>query len=174
MFGVAYRSDIINNVVKYLRHKRRQPKKTKRMDEISGSGKKPHPQKRQGRAQAGNKRNSVWRHGQKAHGPKLRDYSIDMPKKIRALGLMIVLAAKLREGNLMVMDSLTLDSHRTKEFVEKAALHGISEDKNTLFADCWELLADPAANLNVAARNVPWALALPQQVSIHTVGPLVG
>lgn len=163
VFGVAYRSDIINNVVKYLRHKRRQPKKTKRMSEISGSGKKPHPQKRQGKAQAGNKRNSVWRHGQKAHGPKLRDYSIDMPKKIRALGMMIVLAAKLREGNLLVVDSFALESHRTKDFVETAALHGLGAEKNTLFADTWAELESPDSRLNMAARNVSWALALPQE-----------
>ena len=108
IFGVAYRSDIVNSVVKYLRHKRRQPKMSKRVSDISGSNAKPHPQKRQGRAQAGKKRNSVWRHGQKAHGPVLRDYSINMPKKVRALGLMIVLASKLREGNLIIVDNLHL------------------------------------------------------------------
>ena len=105
IFGAPYRSDIVNNVIRYLRHKRRQPHLTKRISTLSGSNKKPHPQKRQGKAQAGQKRNSVWRSGQKAHGPVLRDFSIDMPKKIRALGMMIVLSMKLREGNIIVVNN---------------------------------------------------------------------
>lgn len=109
VFGAPYRSDIINNVVRYLRHKRRQPKSTKRISDISGSNAKPYPQKGQGKSQVGNKRNSAWRHGQKAHGPKARDYSIGMPKKVRALGMMIVLSAKLREGNLIVLDNFNVE-----------------------------------------------------------------
>jgi hypothetical protein len=106
IFGVAIRKDIVHEVIRYQRHKARQPKKTKRMSEISGSNKKPRPQKGGGQSQAGHKRNSVWRGGQKAHGPVLRDYSISLNRKFRAMGMMIVLAAKLREGNLVVFDKI--------------------------------------------------------------------
>ena len=109
IFSVAIRKDIILECIRYQRHKQRQPKKTKRMSEIAGSNKKPRPQKGTGSAQVGHKRNSVWRGGQKAFGPVIRDYSIGMNKKQRALGMMIALAAKFREGNLLVVDNLILE-----------------------------------------------------------------
>jgi 50S ribosomal protein L4 len=109
IFSVALRKDIVHEVIRYQRHKARQPKKTKRMSEISGSNKKPWPQKGQGRSQVGHKRNSVWRGGQKAHGPVIRDYSISLNRKYRAMGMMIALAAKQREGNLIVFDKIACE-----------------------------------------------------------------
>ena len=109
IFGVAIRKDIVHEMIRYQRHKVRQPKKTKRMSEIRGSNKKPRPQKGTGQAQAGHKRNSVWRGGQKAHGPVLRDYSISLNRKFRAMALMITLTAKFREGNLIVFDNIAMD-----------------------------------------------------------------
>eukprot|EP01006_Ploeotia_vitrea_P066553 TRINITY_DN95208_c0_g1_i1.p1 TRINITY_DN95208_c0_g1~~TRINITY_DN95208_c0_g1_i1.p1 ORF type:complete len:327 (-),score=-28.39 TRINITY_DN95208_c0_g1_i1:68-1048(-) len=165
IFGVAFRSDIINNVIRYLRHKRRQPKKTKRMDSISGSGKKPHPQKRQGKAQAGNKRNSVWRGGQKAHGPVLRDYSINMPKKIRALGMMIVLSMKLREGNLKVVNNFHIESHKTKDLLDIISSNehnDINATTNTIYADSVMNMQSEENNFHLASRNIPWINYLPQ------------
>jgi len=106
IFEVAIRKDIVHDVVRYHRHQLRQPKKTKRVYEISGSKKKPRPQKGTGASQVGNKRNSSWRGGFKAHGPVLRDYSIELNRKVRALGMMMTLAAKFREGNLIVFDYL--------------------------------------------------------------------
>lgn len=106
IFEVAIRKDIVNDVIRYIRNKRRQPHKTKRMGEIRGSNKKPLPQKGGGNSQVGHRRNSSWRGGQKAHGPVLRNYSIDLNKKVRALGTMMALAAKYREGNLIIFDNL--------------------------------------------------------------------
>ncbi len=106
VFEVPIRVDIINDVVRYIRHKLRQPKKTKNMSEIRGSNKKPYGQKQTGRSQIGHKRNSSVRGGAKAHGPRLRDYRIALNKKYRALGTMMTLAAKYREGNLVIFDNL--------------------------------------------------------------------
>lgn len=106
IFEVALRRDIILDAIRYTRNKRRQPKKTKRMSEIRGSNKKPRPQKGTGRSQVGHRRNSAWRGGQKAHGPVIRDYSISLNKKFRALAMMMALAAKHREGNLHIFDAL--------------------------------------------------------------------
>lgn len=108
VFTVPLRKDLVLNVVRYIRHARRQPKKTKRMSEIRGSNKKPRPQKGQGVGQVGHRRNSAWRGGQKAMGPVLRSYAIDMNKKQRALGTMMTIAAKFREGNLIVVDSFEM------------------------------------------------------------------
>jgi large subunit ribosomal protein L4 len=134
IFEVAIRKDIVLNLVRYIRNKARQPKRTKRMSEIAGSNKKPRPQKGTGASQVGHRRNSAWRGGQKAHGPVLRDYSIGMNKKQRALGMMMTLAAKYREGNLMVFDKLELESHQTKALQQKLTSHGLG-DKLTLVVD---------------------------------------
>jgi hypothetical protein len=106
IFEQPIRQDIVHELIRFIRNKRRQPKKTKRIGEIRGSNKKPIPQKKMGRSQVGNKRNSSWRGGMKAHGPVIRDYSIGMNKKARALGMMITLAARYREGNLIIFDKL--------------------------------------------------------------------
>jgi large subunit ribosomal protein L4 len=134
IFEVALRRDIILDAVRYTRHKRRQPKKTKRMSEIRGSNKKPRPQKGTGQSQVGHRRNSSWVGGQKAHGPVIRDYSISMNKKQRALAMMMALAAKFREGNLHIYDVLSPPTHRTKELVALLEGHGVAE-KPTLFVD---------------------------------------
>jgi 50S ribosomal protein L4 len=156
IFGVAIRKDIVHEVVRYQRAKIRQPHKTKRIGEISGSNKKPRPQKGQGYSQVGNKRNSAWRGGMKAHGPVLRDFSISLNRKYRAQGLMIALAAKQREGNLIVFDEMTCEvmykkvlkdifilshfnlqywqSHKTKDLRLRLIEHGLI-DFRTLFVD---------------------------------------
>ena len=134
IFEVAIRKDIVHNVIRYIRHKRRQPKKTKRLNEISGSKKKPRPQKGTGQAQVGNKRNSVWRGGQKAFGPVLRDYSIELNRKVRALGMMMTLATKFREGNLVIMDSFESPTGKTKEITSLLKQHGLS-NSSLLFID---------------------------------------
>lgn len=108
IFTVPLRKDIIIHLIRYIRHRKRQPKKTKRMSELRGSNKKPRPQKGSGTSQVGHRRNSAWRGGQKAFGPVLRDYSISLNKKVRAWGYMMTLAAKLREGNLLIVDNFNL------------------------------------------------------------------
>jgi large subunit ribosomal protein L4 len=161
IFEVAIRRDIVHNCVRYIRHKRRQPKKTKRVNEISGSKKKPRQQKGGGQSQVGNKRNSAWRGGQKAFGPVLRDYSIGMMRKERALGMMISLAAKFREGNLYVMDSLAISSHRTSDLATILKGHGLAE-KTVLIVDM-DYKVD--RNLALASANIPDVLVLERRRS---------
>lgn len=109
IFEVPIRTDLVHEYVRYIRNKRRQPKKTKRIGELKGSNRKPRPQKKTGYSQVGNKRNSAWRGGMKAHGPVIRDYSIGMNKKARALAMMTILASKFRDGNLIVFDDVSLE-----------------------------------------------------------------
>jgi large subunit ribosomal protein L4 len=164
IFEVAIRRDIVHDVIRYVRHKLRQPKKTKRLNEISGSKKKPHPQKGTGRAQAGNKRNSVWRGGQKAFGPVLRDYSIKLNRKVRALGMMMVLAARYREGNLLVFDSLAGGSARTKDLHTLLEAHGI-KDSSVLFIDDGE-----DESFTLASRNLVYTeLKVRKQTSVYEI-----
>lgn len=150
IFEVAIRKDIVHDVIRYIRHKKRQPKKTKRLNEISGSKKKPRPQKGTGQSQVGNKRNSVWRGGQKAFGPVLRDYSININRKVRALGSMMTLAAKFREGNLIIFDHLNVPTKKTKDLTILLEQHGL-KDKSMMFIEHDDAL-DP--NFALASRNL--------------------
>ena len=128
VFNVAIRKDIVHQVVRYQRAAMRQPNKTKRIGEISGSGKKPWPQKGQGRSQVGNKRNSAWRGGQKAHGPVIRDFSFSLNREYRAMAMMIVLTTKLREGNLLVFDNFDLGGNgKTKDLLYLLKAHAIDD-----------------------------------------------
>lgn len=127
IFEVAIRRDIIHDVIRYIRHKRRQPKKTKRIGELRGSGKKPRAQKGQGLSQAGNQRNSAWVGGFKAHGPVIRDYSIKINRKVRALAMMMTLSAKLREENLIVFENFECQTHKTKELSMILEKNGLLE-----------------------------------------------
>jgi large subunit ribosomal protein L4 len=156
IFTPIHRSDIVHECVRYQRALFRQPYKTKRSFEISGSTKKPHPQKGGGKAQAGNKRASHWRGGQKAHGPHLRSFAFDMNKKSRAMALMITLAAKHREGNLMIFDEFDVQTHRTKDFFELMKKHGL-HDKKLILID--EIITE---NLLAASGNVPTVTSMIQ------------
>ena len=124
------------------------------MSEIRGSNKKPRPQKGTGASQVGHRRNSAWRGGQKAHGPVIRDYSIDVNKKVRALAMMMSVAAKFREGNLYVFDTLSPPTHRTKELSSLLEGHGL-DSSLVLFVD---YPIDDALELSMG--NMPKATAM--------------
>ncbi len=122
---------------------------TKTRGEVSGSGRKLWRQKGTGRARVGSIRTPLWRHGGTVHGPKPRDYSYELPKKVRRAALAVVLSERLREGNLLVFDELSLPSHKTKELVRVLTALGLAE-KKTLLVDSLE-----NRNLALASRNLP-------------------
>ena len=88
--------------------------KTKNRIEVSGGTRKLWRQKGTGRARMGDNRSPLWRHGGTTHGPQPRDYSWRLPKKMRRNALRSILAQKLRDGELICLESLELDSHKTK------------------------------------------------------------
>lgn len=132
------------------------------MGEIRGSNKKPRPQKGQGYSQVGNRRNSAWRGGQKAHGPRLRDYSIGCNKKYRAMGMMIALAAKYREGNLLVFDNLNVETHKTGELFKLLQSHNIISVDENVMSTCLFVDSDYGRNFLLAVRNIPNMEAIDQ------------
>mmetsp|Transcript_11989 Transcript_11989/g.28440 ORF Transcript_11989/g.28440 Transcript_11989/m.28440 type:complete len:424 (-) Transcript_11989:167-1438(-) len=123
VFGVEdIRVDLIAQNVNYIRNKIRgvRKAKSKTVSERSGSGRKVRPQKGGGQARAGHSRPAHWRGGAKAHGPKnTRDYgNTKLNKRVRALAMRSMLSQKLREGNLMVVNHLNLESHKTGPWVK--------------------------------------------------------
>ncbi|WOG83795.1 hypothetical protein DCAR_0102973 [Daucus carota subsp. sativus] len=118
VFDVPIRKDIIHRVVRWQLAKRQQgTHSTKTISEVSGTGRKPWPQKGTGQARHGSRRGPQWRHGATMHGPKPRSHEIKLNKKVRRLGLKIALTARAAEGKLAIFDDLDVPTHKTKNIV---------------------------------------------------------
>jgi len=91
---------------------------TKTRGEVRGGGRKPWRQKGTGRARAGSIRSPLWRGGGVIFGPKPRDYSYRLPRKVRRLALRSALSSKVAENNLIVLEDLKFDEPKTKKMVD--------------------------------------------------------
>jgi large subunit ribosomal protein L4 len=121
---------------------------TKGRGDVSGSGKKLWRQKGTGRARMGSVRSPVWRHGGTVHGPKPRDYSFKFPRKKLRGALRSALSAKLSENAVTVVDSMRIDSPKTKDFTK--ILAGMGCTGKVLIVDSYE-----NKNLDLSSRNLP-------------------
>ncbi|MBU0700097.1 50S ribosomal protein L4 [bacterium] len=92
--------------------------KAKTRGEVSGGGKKPFKQKGTGNARAGSNRSPVWRGGGVVFPPRPRQFEAKIPLKVRRAALYTVLTDKVKEGNLRVVDSLSIDSPKTSRMVQ--------------------------------------------------------
>jgi len=124
--------------------------KTKDRSEVAGTGKKPWRQKGTGRARVGSRRNPVWRGGGVAHGPRPRDYSKKVNQKTRKLALRKALGERIKDGDVIVVDDLALETKRTKDFIRMMIELQVEENTTVL-------LVDDAGNenLRLGSRNVP-------------------
>lgn len=149
IFAVPPREATVHRaIVRILADRRRGTASTKKRGEVAGSGRKPWRQKGTGRARAGSIRSPLWRGGGIVFGPKPRDYSFSVPKKLRRLALRSALSAKLAAGKLIVVDSLALKAPKTKEAI--ALLRAIDALSKALV-----VTAEPDAVLSRAVRNLP-------------------
>ena len=121
--------------------------KTKTRAEVSGGGRKPYKQKGTGNARQGSTRAPHYRHGGVAFGVTPRDYTFKMNKKERILALRSVLSMKAKENNIKVIDSLTVESLKTKDL--KNMLSNLGLNGKTLF-----ITSNDAENLYLASRNL--------------------
>lgn len=122
VFGVdPIRVDLLKQSVDYIRNKIRGRRKarSKTVGEVSGSGRKVRQQKGTGKARAGHSRPAHWRGGAKAHGPKNSVHygDVKMNKKAKRLAMASALSQKLKEGNIVIVDSLLLSTHKTSPWV---------------------------------------------------------
>lgn len=119
VFNIEVNTGILHEIVCMQRANRRSGNAcTKTRGEVSGGGAKPWKQKGTGRARAGSRTSPVWRGGGTVFGPKPRDYSYTMPKKVKRLALRMALSARNQEGNLIVVDQFQLSEIKTKNFVQ--------------------------------------------------------
>jgi large subunit ribosomal protein L4 len=148
VFAGPINEDLMHQAVKqYLASHRAGTHKTKTRAEVSGSGRKPWRQKGTGRARVGEIRNPLWRKGGTVFGPEPRDYTYHLPRKMFRAALRSALAFKLKENQLSVIDTFSLDDHKTKPFVQ--ALTSMGFNRKVLIVDHQE---NP--NLNLASRNL--------------------
>jgi large subunit ribosomal protein L4 len=115
IFGVEPHAQVLAQYVRvFLANQRQGTSSTKTRGEVSGGGKKPWKQKGTGRARVGSTRNPIWVHGGVAHGPKPKDWSLKLPKKMKQLAMFSVLSSALAENRLTVLDKFEVDKPQTK------------------------------------------------------------
>ena len=94
---------------------------TRNRSAVRGGGRKPWRQKGTGRARQGSIRAPQWRGGGTVFGPTPRSYSYKLPKKVRRLAIKSVLSEKVAENNMVIVDALSFDAPKTKEFKQVLA-----------------------------------------------------
>lgn len=118
IFGIEPNEAVLHAaVVNYLANQRQGTQSTLTRTEVRGGGRKPWRQKGTGHARQGSIRSPQWRHGGVALGPKPRDYSYSLNKKVKRLALKSALSAKLADKNMLVLDDIKLDEYNTKAIV---------------------------------------------------------
>ncbi len=119
VFGIEPNTAVMHAaVVNYLANQRQGTQSTLTRTEVSGGGRKPWRQKGTGHARQGSIRAPQWTHGGVALGPKLRDYSYSLNKKVKRLALKSALSSKVADNNMIVVDQITMDGFKTKTIVE--------------------------------------------------------
>ncbi len=148
VFGAKVNQHLLHEASRWhLRGLRAGTHKTKDKSEVSGAGRKLWRQKGTGRARVGSIRSPLWRHGGTVHGPKPRDYSYALPKKMLLGALRSALSAKLSAQKLTVVDAWTLETHKTQSLL--SALGKLNHTKTALLVAHGE-----NRNLELASRNL--------------------
>ncbi len=118
IFGLPVNEALLHEAVTMsLNNQRQGNHATKTRGDVSGGGKKPWRQKGSGRARSGSSRSPVWRGGGIVFGPHPRDYFYTMPKKKGRLALFSALSSKIKDKNLIILDSFGIKDGKTKEVV---------------------------------------------------------
>ena len=154
VFGVELNESLVHAaLVNYQANGRQGTSATKTRGNVSGSGRKLWKQKGTGRARIASLRSPLWKGGGNVHGPQPRDWSYQMPKKMRRGALRSALSERLREGNLIIIDEFSFAGPKTKDFLGAVATLQLSDDARrnvkTLIVDSLD-----NANLILSSRNV--------------------
>ena len=148
VFGVPLNEPLIHEAVRsFLANRRAGTSATKTRGDVSGAGRKLWKQKGTGRARIASLRSPLWKGGGNVHGPQPRDWSYNMPKKMRQGALRSALSERVREGKVVLIDGWTLDKPKTKDFI--ASLEKLGLEGKTLIVDSLD-----NDNLMLSTRNV--------------------
>ena len=149
VFGINPNAAAVHDAVKnHLANKRQGTQSALTRAEVSGGGRKPWRQKGTGRARQGSTRAPQWTHGGIVFAPKPRSYSYVLNKKVKRLAMKSALSAKAAAGEIIVIDSIKMDSIKTKDF--RAFLTAVKADGKSL-------VVTPAKDETIvkSARNIP-------------------
>ena len=148
VFNREVKNYVLHDVVRQQRAARRAgTASTKTRKDVRGSGAKPWRQKGTGRARAGTRKSPIWRGGGVTFGPKPRDYSFKLNRKVRQQAVAMAMSARYQEGNLVVLDDFTMEAIKTKEFV---SIMEVLELNNALI-----VVDNENDELSKSSRNVP-------------------
>lgn len=149
IFSAEVKKGLLHEVVvNHLANKRQGTAATKTRGLVSGGGKKPYRQKGTGRARSGSNRSPLKRGGGTVFGPQPRDYSYKLPKKVKWQALGSALAAKFADGEIVVVDDLSVAGPKTKMVTEM--LRDLGLQKSVLM-----IVPEKNEALELAARNIP-------------------
>ncbi len=129
VFGVEPRADILHRVVTWqLSNRRGLARAARERSDVNRTGKKFGKQKGGGTARHGDRRAPIFIGGGKAHGPRVRMFTLGLNKKVRALGLKMALSSKAMGGNLIIVDNLDMgEDAKTKALVSKLGQLGFGK-----------------------------------------------
>ncbi len=148
VFNVPLNEALIHAAVRnFMANARQGTSATKTRGDVSGSGRKLWKQKGTGRARIASLRSPLWKGGGNVHGPQPRDWSYNMPQKMRHGALRSALSERVREGRVVLVEGWTFDKPKTKEFVN--SLQQLGLEGKTLIVDSLD-----NANLKLSTRNV--------------------
>ena len=164
IFGADINESVVHTVVlNQLANKRQGTQSTKTISEVRGGGAKPWRQKGTGRARQGSIRSAQWVKGGIALGPKPRDYSYTIPKKVKRLALKSVLSSKLKENDIIVLDELKFEEIKTKQMAN--VLSNLKVDDSSLI-----VLAGKDKTVEKSARNLPGVkMALVNTINVYDI-----
>ncbi|HBT97035.1 MAG TPA: 50S ribosomal protein L4 [Desulfobulbaceae bacterium] len=147
VFDVEIKEYLLHDMVRFqLAGRRAGNACTKTRIEVKGGGKKPWKQKGTGRARSGSRTSPLWRGGGVVFGPKPRDYSFKLNKKVRRQALAVALSAKKVADNLMVLNDFPMEDLKTKSFLR--VMKNLNVDNGLI------VISEQNENLHKSARNV--------------------
>lgn len=159
VFDLPFNEAVVHQAMaRQLANRRQGTASTKARGEVKGSTKKLYAQKHTGRARRGNAKSPLLRGGGVAFGPKPRSYRQAMPKKMRRLALKCLLSAKVREGNMRLVQELDFEEPRTKDMI--SVLSALGSDSSTLI-----LTAQVAPGVVKSAANLPEVKVMPSALT---------
>lgn len=149
VFGIEPNVSVMHDLVKnYLANQRQGTQSALTRSEVSGGGKKPWRQKGTGRARQGSTRAPQWTHGGIAFAPKPRSYRYTVNRKVRRLAMKSAFSSKVRDNEMIVLDSLSMDEYKTKKIA--AMLKAVGSDKKALI-----VLSENDKKVIASAGNIP-------------------
>jgi len=150
IFGIDGKDAVIHSaIVNHLANRRQGTHATKTRGKIRGGGAKPYRQKGTGRARAGTNTSPVWRGGGTVFGPEPRDYSYKMPRKARRKAFFAAISGKINDGEVVVVDSLTIDKPGTNKMA--GILEGLGLGHGSLLV----VTSGLDRNVALSLRNLP-------------------